>query len=63
MRRRTSPTSQLFLIVQGRIGNWRQIERLVMAIVFASVPVAAYSWLQHFNGDPLIWGGATNERM
>jgi O-antigen ligase/tetratricopeptide (TPR) repeat protein len=54
----------LFLIVQSHLRTWRQLERLVTAIIFASVPVAAYSWLQHFNADPLIWAsnGQTTQR-
>ncbi len=45
----------LSLIVATHLRTWPQVERLITAIVFASIPVSAYSLLQHFNGDPLVW--------
>lgn len=46
----------LFLFIATHLRTWNQVERLVTAIVVSSVPAAAYSWVQHFNQDPLIWG-------
>ncbi len=48
----------LFLIAAGTIRTWAQIERVVTAIILASVPVAAYSWLQHFHNDPMVWANS-----
>lgn len=47
----------LFLIVAAQLRSWNQIERLVTAVILGSIPAATYSWIQHFQQDPLSWGG------
>jgi O-antigen ligase len=51
----------VFLIMCSHIRSWAQVERVITMVILASVPVAAYSWLQHFNNDPFVWadGNAT----
>ncbi len=45
----------VFLIMCSHVRTWAQVERAITIIILASVPVAAYSWLQHFNNDPFVW--------
>ena len=52
----------LFLLVLSHVRTWSQFERIATAVIFASVPVAAYSWLQHFSMDPLPWASGSNVR-
>lgn len=40
-----------------------QIERIISAIVIASLPVAIYGVLQHFGTDPIPWGADTITRV
>ncbi len=40
-----------------------QLRRLQHAIIITSVPVALYGVVQHFNIDPLPWGGDTSRRI
>ena len=53
----------LFLLIASHLRHWVQVERLVTTIVFASIPVCAYSWLQHFNNDPLVWADASQSAL
>ena len=48
----------LFLLMAGHLRSWTQFERVVTAIILSSIPCAAYSWVQRFNMDPLVWGGS-----
>ena len=48
----------LFLLMVGHMRSWDQFERVATAIIFSSIPCAAYSWVQRFNLDPLVWGGS-----
>src|SRR5438270_455955 len=43
----------LFLVLAYSVRSWAQIERIVSAIVFASVPVAIYGIMQHMHWDPV----------
>lgn len=45
----------VFLIMCSQVRTWSQVERIISIVILASVPVAAYSWLQHFNNDPFVW--------
>lgn len=45
----------LFLLIATHLRSWNQVERIITAIILASVPPSAYSWLQHFKDDPLVW--------
>ncbi len=48
----------LFLLMVGHLKSWEQFERVVTAVILSSIPCAAYSWVQRFNLDPLVWGGS-----
>ena len=53
----------LFLILGSHVRTWNQVERIVSVIILASVPVAAYSWLQHFNNDPFVWADGSQTAL
>ncbi|MCP4359438.1 MAG: tetratricopeptide repeat protein [Chloroflexi bacterium] len=40
-----------------------QVRRVVTAVIITSIPVAFYGLLQHFQLDPLPWGGNTTKRV
>ena len=46
----------ILLLVATQLRTWAQLERIVTAVIVASVPVCTYSWVQHFKIDPFIWG-------
>ncbi len=52
-----------FFVLAYRIRSWPQIERVISAIVFASVPVAIYGVMQHLGWDPVQWGADTRTRV
>ena len=52
-----------FFVLAYRIRSWPQVERVISAIVFASVPVAIYGVMQHLGWDPVIWGADTRTRV
>jgi len=52
-----------FFVLAYRIRAWPQIERVISAIVFASVPVAIYGVMQHLHWDPVQWGADTSIRV
>jgi len=52
-----------FFVLAYRIRSWPQIERVISAIVFASVPVAIYGVMQHLGWDPVVWGADTRTRV
>ncbi len=53
----------LFLILGSHVRTWNQVERIISVIILASVPVAAYSWLQHFNNDPFVWADGSQTAL
>src|SRR5437868_6267169 len=53
----------LFLVLAYSVRSWAQIERIVSAFVFASVPVAIYGIVQHLQWDPVQWGADTTVRV
>ena len=46
-----------------RLRTRAQLERLLNAIVLASLPVALYGVLQRYGFDPLPWAGSVRERV
>lgn len=52
-----------FAIMAYLLRAWSQIERIVSAMVFASVPVAVYGIMQHLQLDPVQWGADTSTRV
>src|SRR5436305_13297339 len=53
----------LFVVLTYSVRSWAQIERIVSAFVFASVPVAVYGIMQHMHWDPVQWGADTTVRV
>src|SRR5205085_470225 len=53
----------LFLVLAYSVRSRAQIERIVSAFVFASVPVAIYGIMQHMQLDPVPWGADTTVRV
>jgi O-antigen ligase/tetratricopeptide (TPR) repeat protein len=53
----------LFFVLVYSVRSWAQIERIVSAFVFASVPVAIYGIMQHMQWDPVQWGADTTVRV
>src|SRR5919202_614939 len=53
----------LFFVLAYSVRTWAQIERIVSALVFASVPVAIYGIMQHLQWDPVQWGADTTVRV
>ncbi len=45
----------IFFFLAERLRTRRQFDRLILAIILGSLPVALYAWVQHFGLDP-IWG-------
>ncbi len=52
-----------FFVLAYSIRSWAQVERVISAIVFASVPVAVYGIMQHLHWDPVQWGAPTDVRV
>ncbi|HZS90021.1 MAG TPA: O-antigen ligase family protein [Chloroflexota bacterium] len=53
----------LFLVIALHLRTWPQIERIVSALVFTSIPVAAYGIIQHMQWDQIQWGAPTTDRV
>ena len=52
-----------FLAIVIHLRHRDQLDRLLNVIVMASIPVALYGVLQHFNLDPIPWGKDTSIRV
>ncbi len=62
----TYTTFSYLIIFAGVVGNLRkkeQVNRLLTTVIFASVPIALYGWLQRLNIDPVPWGGNVSIRI
>ncbi len=53
----------LFLLAVIHIRQREQVDRLVWTALLTSLPVSLYGILQHYNLDPLPWGGDTAFRV
>jgi len=53
----------VFAVAWQRLRTRAQLERLLNAIVLASLPVALYGVLQRYGLDPLPWAGSVRERV
>lgn len=49
----------IFALMLATVRRRDQVSRVVTAIIVSSIPVALYAMLQHFELDPLPWGGDT----
>jgi tetratricopeptide (TPR) repeat protein len=53
----------IFSMLLANLRRRKQVDRLVTTIVLASLPVALYGILQHYQLDPIPWGGDTTVRI
>ncbi len=53
----------IFALVAATMRRREQVSRLVTFIIITSIPVAFYGLLQHFDLDPLPWGGDVTVRV
>ncbi|MEZ4519003.1 MAG: hypothetical protein R3C44_20000 [Chloroflexota bacterium] len=53
----------IFALMATTIRDRSQVRRVVTVAIITSIPVAFYGLLQHFNLDPLPWGGDVTERV
>ena len=53
----------VFALAVSTIRTRAQVSRVVTAVIVTSIPVSFYGLLQHFNRDPLPWGGDTARRI
>ena len=53
----------IFTLMATTMRSWAQVQRVVTAVIIASIPVSFYALLQHFELDPLPWGGNTQVRV
>ncbi len=53
----------VFGVMVSTIRERAQLERIITTLIITSIPVSLYAMLQHFNLDPLPWGGETQIRV
>jgi hypothetical protein len=53
----------IFALMLVTIRRREQVTRIVTIVIITSIPVALYAMLQHFELDPLPWGGNTQRRV
>ncbi len=53
----------IFLITAGALRTRAQFDRAINTAIVTSFPIALYGIIQHFQLDPLPWGGDTTERI
>ncbi len=53
----------IFFMVLTHLRSRVQLNRIFYAVILTSLPIAIYAIIQHFNRDPLPWGGDTQERV
>jgi len=53
----------IFFSIIVNLRKREQINRLITTVIFASLPVSAYGFLQHYSIDPIPWGGNVSIRI
>lgn len=53
----------VFFLAATHLRSRVQIDRLITVMLWGSLPIAAYGILQHFQKDPLPWGGDVTARV
>ncbi|UCG25577.1 MAG: hypothetical protein JSW55_06200, partial [Chloroflexota bacterium] len=53
----------IFALMVATMRGRDQVSRVVTTVIVVSIPVSLYAMLQHFNLDPLPWGGDTQRRV
>jgi tetratricopeptide (TPR) repeat protein/O-antigen ligase len=53
----------IFFSIIVNLRKHAQINRIITTVILASLPVSAYGFLQHYNIDPIPWGGNVSVRI
>ena len=53
----------IFATIVANMRRREQVERLILTVILASLPVAGYGILQKFERDPIPWGGDVTKRI
>jgi tetratricopeptide (TPR) repeat protein len=53
----------IFAALAGNLRRREQVERLITAVIFCSLPVSLYGVLQRYRIDPVPWGGDVTVRI
>jgi tetratricopeptide (TPR) repeat protein len=53
----------IFFSIIVNLRRREQINRLITTVILASLPVSTYGFLQHYNIDPIPWGGNVSVRI
>jgi len=53
----------IFMLMLNTLRSRRQLERLFTVVIVTSFPIALYGIIQHFQLDPLPWGGDVTARV
>ncbi|NIN68266.1 MAG: tetratricopeptide repeat protein [Anaerolineae bacterium] len=53
----------VFMLMLNTLRSRQQLERLLTIIIIASFPISLYGIIQHFQLDPLPWGGDVTARV
>jgi tetratricopeptide (TPR) repeat protein len=53
----------IFSLMVATMRTRAQVDRIVTAVIITSIPISLYGLLQHFNLDPLPWGGDVQRRI
>lgn len=53
----------IFALLAATMRSREQVQRVVTAVIIASIPISFYGMLQRFDLDPLPWGGDTQRRI
>ncbi|MGD8858152.1 MAG: hypothetical protein PVG33_17580, partial [Chloroflexota bacterium] len=53
----------IFAMMLATIRERGQVSRVITTVIVTSIPVALYAMLQHYDLDPLPWGGDTQQRV
>ncbi|MEM7113297.1 MAG: peptidylprolyl isomerase [Chloroflexota bacterium] len=53
----------IFALIATTMRSRDQVRRVITAVIITSIPIAFYGLLQHFDLDPLPWGGDVTLRV
>lgn len=53
----------VFLALIGNLRRRAQVERIISTVILTSLPISLYGFLQHYNYDPVPWGGDVSTRV
>lgn len=53
----------IFFAIANNLTSRKQLDRLIMAIILSSIPVALYGIIQHSGNEPFIWRDDVTQRV